>query len=106
MPNYDNSSVLTPNRKKESIKLEPPSLYTVKFWNDDQTTYDFVAWVLVEVFQKNFDEAYEIADKIHLTGFATVGVFSADVAQTKVKRVQQEAQSEGFPFKCQKEPII
>ena len=52
MPNYDNSSVLTPNRKKESIKLEPPSLYTVKFWNDDQTTYDFVAWVLVEVFQK------------------------------------------------------
>lgn len=106
MINLDTSKVYTPLQKNSKIRLMLPSLYTVKFLNDDQTTFDFVAWVLVEVFQKDFEEAYLIADKIHITGFAMVGAFSADIAQTKVKRVHQEAQLAGFPFKCEIEPII
>lgn len=81
-------------------ELKRPFLYEVVLLNDDYTTMDFVIDILMEVFQKNKEEASFIMLDVHLKGRGTVGVYPYDIANTKVTRVEILARESGFPLRA------
>jgi ATP-dependent Clp protease adaptor protein ClpS len=72
--------------------------------NDDYTTMDFVVAVLVVIFGKPFDEAERIMLNVHRKGVGICGVYTEEVAETKVAQVHERAQESGFPLRCSMEP--
>ena len=82
----------------ESEISEPP-LYRVLLLNDDYTTMDFVVEVLRSVFNKSMEEATRIMLNVHHAGAGLCGVFSFEVAETKVDTVHALAREHGFPLK-------
>lgn len=81
-------------------QLDEPHLYKVLMHNDDYTTMEFVVNVLCEIFHKTPQEAYEIMMRIHTTGLGLCGIYSREIAETRVNKVRQEANRAGFPLKC------
>jgi len=79
--------------------LEPP-MYKVFLLNDDYTTMDFVVEVLMFVFQKSLEEATQIMLNIHKRGMGLCGIFSFEIAETKVDTVHMLARERDFPLKC------
>ena len=80
--------------------LQEPPLYKVLLHNDDYTTMDFVVMVLVTVFAKNSDEATRIMLNVHHQGIGIAGVYTREVAETKVAIVHRLARRYQFPLKC------
>lgn len=91
-------------RDRTDIHLRRPRRYKVIIYNDDVTTMDFVVDVLVTVFRKDEAEAERIMLSIHHNGSAVVGVYSYDVATTKVARATAMAREEGFPLRLECQP--
>lgn len=85
---------------REKLKPKEPPLYKVIMHNDNITTMDFVVSILQMIYNKNYDEAVETMLKIHNTGNAVVGVYSLDIAISKITRTHQIARANGFPLKC------
>ncbi|MCV2363558.1 MULTISPECIES: ATP-dependent Clp protease adapter ClpS [Roseateles] len=81
-------------------KTEPPRLYQVLLLNDDFTPMEFVVMVLQEYFRHDLDTATQIMLKIHHDGRGVCGVFSKDVAATKVELVLAAARRAGHPLQC------
>ena len=81
-------------------KLFEPGDYTVVLLNDDYTTREFVVEILEFVFHKNRDEATKIMMSVHRKGRGAVGVYTLDIAQTKVDQVHHLAQKNEFPLRC------
>ena len=79
--------------------LEPP-MYKVFLLNDDYTTMDFVVEVLMFVFQKSPEEATQIMLNIHKKGMGMCGIYSFEIAETKVDTVHMLARERDFPLKC------
>ena len=73
--------------------------------NDDFTPMEFVVMVLQEFFSKDRESATQIMLKIHLDGKGVCGVYSKDVAATKVDQVLDAAKKSGHPLQCVAEPI-
>ena len=69
-------------------QLERPRMWRVLLHNDDYTTQDFVVWVLESIFQKPQAEAFAIMLSVHQSGLGVAGVFTHDVAETKVKATE------------------
>ena len=86
-------------------KLKEPDRYRVLLHNDDYTSMDFVVAVLCSIFNKTTQEATAIMLNVHQQGVGQCGVYTHEVAETKVKRVQQAARAAGFPLKCTMEKI-
>lgn len=86
-------------------KVAPPKMYQVVMLNDDYTPMEFVVVVIQEFFGKDRDAATQIMLKIHLDGKAVCGVYSKDVAATKVDQVLEAASKAGHPLKCLSEPV-
>ncbi|MBP8037051.1 MAG: ATP-dependent Clp protease adapter ClpS [Desulfobulbus sp.] len=80
--------------------LQEPPLYKVLLHNDDYTTMEFVVMVLVTVFAKNSDEATRIMLNVHHQGIGIAGVYTREVAETKVAIVHRLARRHQFPLKC------
>ena len=85
--------------KEARPKLKEPSMYKVVLLNDDYTTMDFVVEVLRSVFNKSMEEATRIMLNVHHAGAGLCGVFSFEVAETKVDTVHALAREHGFPLK-------
>ncbi|NLK62349.1 MAG: ATP-dependent Clp protease adaptor ClpS [Fusobacteria bacterium] len=85
---------------KVKNKYDEPKQYKVILLNDDYTTMDFVVLILITIFKKKENEAVEIMLKIHTSGSAVVGVYSFDIANTKVKNVETLANLNNFPLKA------
>lgn len=85
-------------------KLEPPRMYQVAMLNDDYTPMEFVVQVIQEFFNKDREAATQIMLKIHLDGKGVCGVYSKDVATTKVDQVMEAAAKAGHPLQCVSEP--
>jgi ATP-dependent Clp protease adaptor protein ClpS len=85
---------------KEKNELRPPSLYRVILHNDHYTTMDFVIDVLVRIFHRPTREANCIMLDVHRRGSGVCGVYSYDVARTKVSQVLALAREHEFPLKC------
>lgn len=81
-------------------ELKEPEEYSVLLLNDDYTTMEFVVSVLMTVFHKALPEATRIMLDVHKKGKGTVGIYSYDIAVTKINQVHQLARQNGFPLKC------
>jgi len=99
----DNELLLEKDALKQELK--PPSLYKVILNNDDYTPMDFVVDVLKVFFAKQDEPANQIMMAIHHQGKATCGIYSADVAETKVQQVNDCARENGHPLLCTMEEV-
>ncbi len=89
---------------EEKVELRPPRQYRVILHNDHFTTMEFVVDILVRVFHKPAAEARRIMLDVHRRGQGQCGVYSYDVARTKVARVLDLARRQEFPLRCTLEP--
>lgn len=103
-PNADDgdTGVATETKKKESLKKPP--LYAVVFHNDNYTTMEFVVFVLTSVFHKSESDAVQIMLNIHRTGVGIAGVYTREVAETKVQKTHALAKENEYPLKLTIEP--
>ena len=81
-------------------KTEPPPMFQVILLNDDYTPMEFVVMVLQEYFNRDLETATQIMLKIHHDGRGVCGVYSKDVAGTKVELVLAAARRGGHPLQC------
>ena len=88
---------------KERQKTERPYLYKVFLLNDDYTTMDFVVHVLENVFRKSPVEATRIMLHVHKKGRGLAGVFTRDIAETKIAEVHGLARDHEYPLRCEME---
>jgi ATP-dependent Clp protease adaptor protein ClpS len=95
-------SILTESRNDQ--KLERPRMWRVLLHNDDYTTQEFVVWVLEAVFRKPRAEAFTIMMSVHRSGLGVAGVYTHDVAETKLKTTRQMAEEQEFPLLVTMEP--
>lgn len=80
-------------------------MYKVVLYNDDYTTMEFVIDVLQRFFAINNERAQQLMLQIHNNGSAICGVYTRDVAETKVAQVTEYAQQNGHPLRCCTEEI-
>lgn len=81
-------------------KLQRPSLYRVLIMNDDYTPMEFVIYVLERFFQKSREDATRIMLHVHQHGVGVCGVYTYEVAETKVAQVQETARRHQHPLQC------
>ena len=91
--------------ERRTQRVKPPRMFQVVMYNDDYTPMEFVVVVLQEFFSKDREAATQIMLKIHLDGKGVCGMFSKDVAHTKVEQVLEAARHNGHPLQCVAEPI-
>jgi ATP-dependent Clp protease adaptor protein ClpS len=95
-------SVLTESRTEQQVQR--PRMWRVLLHNDDYTTQDFVVWVLETIFYKPRAEAFAIMMSVHRSGLGVAGVYTHDVAETKVKATKDLAEQHEFPLLVTMEP--
>ena len=81
-------------------RTKKPPMYKVLLLNDDFTPMEFVVHVLERFFGLNHAQAFEIMLTVHKKGLAVVGVFSHEIAETKVAQVMDHARSQEQPLQC------
>jgi len=85
---------------QERTELRPPRMYRVILHNDHYTTMEFVVDILIKVFHKPAREASRIMLDVHRRGSGVCGVYTYDIARTKVSQVLALAREQEFPLKC------
>lgn len=103
LPDRDDGNSVVLERRTQRTK--PPQMFQVLMLNDDFTPMEFVVMVLQEFFSKDRESATQIMLKIHLDGKGVCGVYSKDIAATKVDQVLEAARKSGHPLQCVAEPI-
>ncbi len=91
--------------ERKTARTKPPQMYQVVLLNDDYTPMEFVVMVLQQYFRRDLESATLIMLKIHHEGRGVCGIYSRDVASTKVDQVLQAARSAGHPLQCLSEPV-
>ena len=86
-------------------QLQEPRQFKVLLHNDDYTSMDFVVEVLMNVFGKSENEAFAIMMSVHEKGIGLCGIYTAEVAETKVQIVHQMARARSFPLRCTMEEV-
>jgi ATP-dependent Clp protease adaptor protein ClpS len=81
-------------------KTKKPSLYKVLLLNDDYTPMEFVVMVLEQFFGKSREDAYTIMLHVHQKGVGVCGVYTFEIAETKVTQVMDTAAKAGHPLQC------
>ncbi len=94
--------VATQTKKKEQLKKPP--LFRVLFHNDNYTTMEFVVLVLQAIFNKTESDAMAIMLNVHRTGYGVAGVYTHDIAQTKVEKTHALAKEAEYPLRLTIEP--
>ncbi len=100
---YDPDSNVVTEVKPEK-KLKKPTLYKVLLHNDNYTTREFVVAVLKEIFHKSETDAVQIMLHVHYNGIGVAGVYTFEVAETKIRTVEAAARENGFPLRLSMEP--
>ena len=98
-PQKDGGTVL-----EERVSTKKPRMWRVLMHNDDYTTQEFVVYVLTQFFRKEPTLASFLMLKVHQTGKAIVGVYTKDIAETKVAQVTDYAREQGHPLQLTTEP--
>ena len=102
-PSRDDGGSVVLERRTQ--KTKPPQMYQVVMLNDDYTPMEFVVVVIQEYFNKDLETATQIMLKIHLDGKGVCGIYTKDVAATKVDQVLEAALKAGHPLQCISEPV-
>ena len=87
-------------QERAETKSQDPKLYNVILLNDDYTTMEFVLQVLETLFQKSPAEAYRIMMHVHRNGRGLAGVYTWEVAETKVDKVATLSREAGYPLRA------
>jgi len=101
----------TLTKQKETVEshgheeIDEPSRFKVLLHNDDYTTMDFVVMILQSVFNKDVETATEIMLNVHKRGVGVAGIYSRDVAETKVAVVHELSRKNEHPLKCTMEEV-
>ncbi|TGL54942.1 ATP-dependent Clp protease adapter ClpS [Leptospira kemamanensis] len=98
---YTDFNVELLEKEKQKKQVKKPNRYQVILINDDYTPQEFVVYVLAIVFRKSMEESRQIMWKAHTEGSAVCGVYSLDIARTKVEDVHRLADDAGHPLQCQ-----
>jgi ATP-dependent Clp protease adaptor protein ClpS len=88
----------------ERTRTKKPPMYKVLLHNDDYTTREFVVWVLQSVFHKSENDAISIMSHVHNNGVGVAGVYTFEVAETKVTKTMALAKAQQFPLQLSIEP--
>ena len=91
-------------KERSRTRITEPKRYKVTIYNDDFTSMEFVVKVLMEVFFKNQAEAEALMLQVHHSDKAVVGIYSYDIAVSKVQKATRMAREEGFPLRLTYEP--
>ena len=91
-------------RAKKVEKTKRPRLYRVLLHNDDYTTREFVVHVLQTVFHRSEPEAVRIMLHVHYNGVGVAGIYTREVAETKLRTVERLAREQEFPLRLSMEP--
>lgn len=96
---------ITKERLDEATKqsIKPPPKYKVLLNNDDYTPMDFVVEVLTRFFNMDIEKANHIMLTVHYQGKAICGVYTAEIAESKVAQVNKFAREQGHPLLCSME---
>ena len=92
-------------RATQETPLAPPPKYAVILKNDDFTPMDFDVEVLMRYFQMDVEKANQIMLTVHYQGQAVCGIFSAEIAETKVEQVTHYARQHEYPLLCEMQPV-
>jgi ATP-dependent Clp protease adaptor protein ClpS len=98
------SRLLTKTKEKATEKVKEPEEYRVILLNDHYTSMDFVVEVLMVIFHKDLEDANRIMLDVHRRGKGLVGLYSWDIAATKMEQVHAAARVNEFPLRCIVEP--
>ena len=96
----ENKNNLTDVITKEKVEIKKPKLYKVILLNDDYTPMEYVVKLLKTVFRKSENEAVNIMLMVHKKGAGICGIFTKEIAETKVETVLKMAKSDQHPLKC------
>ena len=97
----DDAGVVTQTRTQR--KLKKPKLYKVLLHNDDYTTMEFVVFVLMSIFHRSETDAVQIMLHVHKNGVGVAGVYTYDVAETRIAQVEALARQHEYPLRCSME---
>ena len=100
---FDNNDSLIKTQTKN--KLKKPSLYKVLILNDDYTPMEFVVYLLKIFFNKSNEEATKIMLHVHQNGIGVCGIFSYEIAETKVIQVLDTSRKNNHPLQCTMEKV-
>ena len=100
---FENNDSLIKTQTKE--KLKKPSLYKVLILNDDYTPMEFVVYLLKSFFNKSNEEATKIMLHVHQNGIGVCGIFSYEIAETKVIQVLDTSRKNNHPLQCTREKV-
>ena len=98
------SGVLIESRPELELERTPPRPWRVLLHNDDYTTQEFVVWVLETVFAKATSDAMTIMLHVHHAGVGVAGVYTREVAETKVAATERLAEQHEYPLRVLMEP--
>ena len=82
------------------LDVREPRRFKVLLHNDDYTTMEFVVEILRTVFRKTSEQAMTITTAVHEKGLGVCGVYTEEVAETKVVQVHEKARAAGYPLRC------
>ncbi len=84
----------------EDTALKYPKKYKVFLLNDDYTSMDFVVDILMSIFHKSYEQAQDIMLEVHKNDRGLCGVYTYEIAETKIMQVKRKAKDSGFPLKA------
>src|ERR1700736_3887100 len=96
IPDKQDGTVL----ERQEQELKPPSMYKVVLLNDDFTAMEFVVMIVQEYFSRDRETATQIMLRVHREGRGVCGVYTRDIASTKVEQVVTHARQAGHPLQC------
>ncbi len=91
---------VTERRTRPETRTKRPPMYKVILLNDDYTPMEFVVEILKQVFHKPHPEATRIMLHVHQNGMGVAGVYPYEVAETRVRTVEELARQHEYPLKC------
>ena len=86
-------------------KVKEPPLFKVLLHNDDYTTMEFVVWVLESVFNMPEEQAIQVMLNVHLRGIGVAGIYTFEIAETKVEKTTSLAREHEYPLLVTMEPV-
>ncbi len=89
---------------EERTRTKKPPMYKVLLHNDDYTTKEFVVFVLQSVFHRSEADAIAVMEHVHTNGVGVAGVYTFEVAETKVTKTAQLARAHEYPLQLSIEP--